>query len=135
MKNWKPIFVENSKIPAILSYVTPIQIWAITLFFIVLCKGKLDEVTKRHETIHFQQMLETGVIGFVVLYLFDYLVGLWKYRNDWKGQKTTRGYEYKSAAHKAYHRIRAEQEAYQNEMVSNYPVARSRFSWIKKYKV
>ncbi len=135
MKNWKPFFIEDSKIPVWLSYLGPINIGAITLFFLVFSRGKINVVTKRHETIHFQQMLETGVIGFVVLYLFDYLVGLWKYRNDWKGQKTTRGYEYRSAAHKAYHRIRAEQEAYQNEMVSNYPVARPRFSWIKKYKV
>ena len=87
MKNWKPIFVENSRIPAILSYFAPIQIWAITLFFIVLCKGKLDEVTKRHETIHFQQTLETGVIGMVALYLWDYVHGYIKYRN---GAETTK---------------------------------------------
>ena len=135
MRNWKPIFVENSMIPIWLSKIAPINIGAIILFFIVFSRGKINEVTRRHETIHFQQMLETGVIGFVVLYFFDYLVGLWKYRDNWKGQKTTRGYQYRSAAHKAYHRIRAEQEAYQNELVNNYPATRSRFSWIKKYKV
>jgi hypothetical protein len=119
MKNWKPIFVENSKIPAILSYVTPIQIWAITLFFIVLCKGKLDEVTKRHETIHFQQFLETGVVGFVALYFWDYLHGFIKYKN---------GAE-------AYRRIRAEQEAYDNDQDVDYLPTRPRYLWIKKYKV
>ena len=135
MRNWKPIFVEDSMIPIWLSKIAPINIGAIILFFIVFSRGKINEVTRRHETIHFQQMLETGVIGFVVLYFFDYLVGLWRYRDNWKGQKTTRGYQYRSAAHKAYHRIRAEQEAYQQELVNNYPVTRSRFSWIKKYKV
>ena len=119
MKNWKPIFVENSRIPAILSYFAPIQIWAITLFFVVLCQGKLNEVTKRHETIHFQQFLETGVVGFVALYFWDYLHGLIKYKNG----------------HEAYMRIRAEQEAYDNDHSETYLQTRPRFSWIKKYKV
>jgi hypothetical protein len=119
MKNWKPIFVENSRIPVLLSYLAPIQIWAITLFFIVFCKGSLQEVIKRHETIHFQQMLETGVVGFVVLYLWDYLHGYIKYRDGAT----------------AYRMIRAEQEAYDNDHDENYLATRPRFSWIKKYKV
>ena len=119
MKEWKPFFIENSKIPVVLSYFAPIDIWAITLFFLVFCKGNLQEVTKRHETIHFQQMLETGVVGFVVLYLWDYLHGFIKYRN---------GAE-------AYRMIRAEQEAYANDHDKDYLATRPRFSWIKKYKV
>ena len=119
MKNWKPIFVENSRIPVLLSYLAPIQIWAITLFFIVFCKGSLQEVIKRHETIHFQQMLETGVVGFVVLYLWDYLHGYVKYRDGAT----------------AYRMIRAEQEAYDNDHDENYLATRPRFSWIKTYKV
>ena len=95
----------------------------------------MDEVTKRHETIHFQQTLETGVLGMILLYVWDYLVGCWKYRNDWKGQKNTRGWEYHSAANKAYHRIRAEQEAYNNELDVDYLATRPRYEWIKKYKV
>ena len=70
MKNWKPIFVENSRIPVWLSYLAPINIAAITLFFLVFSREKMSEVVKRHETIHFQQMLETGVVGFLVLYLW-----------------------------------------------------------------
>ncbi len=119
MKNWKPIFVENSRIPVVLSYFTPIHILAITLFFVVFCREKLDEVMKRHETIHFQQFLETGVVGFVALYFWDYLHGLVKYKN---------GYE-------AYMRIRAEQEAYANQLDPDYLATRPRYSWIKKYKV
>ena len=66
MKNWKPIFIENSRVPVWLSYLAPINIAAITLFFLVFSREKMSEVIKRHETIHFQQMLETGVVGFVV---------------------------------------------------------------------
>ena len=119
MKNWKPFFIENSKIPVWLSYLAPINIWAITLFFLVFCRGTLDEVTKRHETIHFQQTLETGVIGMVALYLWDYLHGYIKYRD---------GAE-------AYRRIRAEQEAYEMAAYPKYLATRPRFSWIKRYKV
>ena len=39
MRNWKPIFIENSRIPKLLSYVAPIDIGAITLGFIVLSRG------------------------------------------------------------------------------------------------
>ena len=119
MKNWKPIFVEHSRIPAILSYFAPIHILAITLFFVVLSREKLDEVTKRHETIHFQQFLETGVVGFIALYFWDYLHGFIKYRDGYK----------------AYMRIRAEQEAYDNDQNADYLATRPRYSWIKKYKV
>ena len=119
MRNWKPFFFEDSRVPVWLSYLAPINIGAITLFFLVFSRGKINEVTKRHETIHFQQMLETGVIGFVVLYLFDYLHGFVKYKNGAK----------------AYRMIRAEQEAYDNEMDADYLATRPRFSWIKKYKV
>ena len=135
MKNWKPFFIENSKVPVILSYFAPLNIGAITIFFLVFSRGKMDEVTKRHETIHFQQTLETGVVGMILLYVWDYLVGCWKYRKDWEGQKNPRGYEYASAANKAYFRIRAEQEAYDNELDVDYLATRPRYEWIKKYKV
>ena len=81
MKNWKPIFIENSKIPVWLSYLAPINIGAITLFFLVFSRGEISEETKRHETIHFQQMLETFLIGFIILYYWDYLKGYIKYKN------------------------------------------------------
>ena len=104
MKNWKPIFIENSKIPVWLSYLAPINIGAITLFFLVFSRGKIDEETKRHETIHFQQMLETLVIGFLILYYWDYLKGYIKYKNG----------------RVAYYSIRAEQEAHHRASLPNY---------------
>ena len=119
MKTWKPFFIENSKIPVWLSYLAPINIGAITIFFLVFSRGKMDEITKRHETIHFQQTLETGVVGMLLLYVWDYLWGYIKY-ND--------GAE-------AYRRIRAEQEAYEMADDPNYLATRPRFSWIKKYKI
>jgi thiamine transporter ThiT len=119
MKNWKPIFIENSRVPVLLSYLAPINIGAITLFFLVFSRGEMSDTTKRHETIHFQQMLETFVIGFLILYLWDYLKGYIKYGNG------------KSA----YLGIRAEQEAYQEEGSKPYLNERIRWRWIFNYKV
>ena len=119
MKYWKPFFFENSKIPVWLSRVAPINIFAITLFFLVFSREKISETIRRHETLHFQQMLETGVLGFVVLYLWDYLHGYIKYRDGAM----------------AYRMIRAEQEAYDNDHDEDYLATRPRFSWVRKYNV
>ena len=99
MRNWKPIYIENSRILAWLSYLAPISIQAITLGVIVISKDEMSEVTKNHETIHFQQYLETLFLGFLILYFWDWFIGLVKYKD---GQK-------------AYLSIRAEQEAHKNK--------------------
>ena len=95
----KPFFFENSKVPVILSYIAPIEIGAITLGPFVFSKGVLDDDVRRHETIHWQQYIETLLIGFPLLYLYFWLRGWFKY-----GNKRT-----------AYLLIPFEQEAYCNE--------------------
>lgn len=115
----KPIFVENSKIPVWLSKISPIEINAIVLFPFVFSRGKMGEYTRNHEAIHFEQYVETGVIGFLLIYLIDYLIGYYKYRNG----------------EKAYLMIRAEQEAYENTANLNYLEERVRWEWLKKYEV
>ncbi len=112
----EPIFVENSKIPILLSWV--IKIWAITLFPFVFCRGELNEGTKRHETIHHRQYVELLVIGFLLLYLVDFIHGFIKYRDS----------------QRAYYRIRFEQEAYDKDSDLEYLDERPRYAWWK-YKV
>ena len=119
MKNWKPIFVENSWVPKALSAISPISIGAITLGFIVFARGEMDDKTKQHETIHFQQFLETLFIGFLILYFYDYIRGWLKYRD-----RTI-----------AYFNIRAEQEAYENERIHNYLEYRKRWRWIRGHRI
>ncbi len=116
MKNLKPIFFENSFIPKILSRFAPISIGAITLGFIVFSKNKMDETTKRHETIHFQQFLETAFIGFIILYAWDYIFCYLRYADG----------------EEAYRMIRAEQEAYNNEHNPDYLKNRKRWRWLIK---
>ena len=116
MRTWKPILIENSRIPIWLSYLAPIYISAITLGFIVFSRGKMDEQTKRHETIHFQQFLETGFIGFVFLYFWDYFWGFIRYKNG----------------EEAYYQIRAEREAYRNDSDPVYLFTRKRWAWLSQ---
>jgi hypothetical protein len=115
----KPIFFENSRIPVWLSKLAPIEINAISIGVVVFSRGVMSEQTKRHETIHFHQWVELGFIGFIVIYLYDYIHGLYLYRDP----------------KKAYARIRAEQEAYDNDIDPSYIDKRRRYSWIKQYSV
>ena len=119
MRNLKPIMFENSKVPVLLSKFAPIEIGAITLFPFVFSRGEMSEETKRHETIHFQQYLETGIVGFLVLYLWDYMISL---------RKGVKGPE-------AYRSIRAEVEAWNNDKDQDYLQNRKRWAWIcqKRY--
>ena len=115
MRNWKPIFIENSRIPQILSYVAPISIGAITLGFVVFSRGEVSARTRQHETIHFQQFLETGFAGFFLLYLYDYIKNYIHFRDDAL----------------AYYNIRAELEAYKHENTKDYLQHRKRWAWIR----
>jgi len=120
MKSWKPVFIENSRVPVWLSYLAPIDIGAITIFFLVFSRGVMSEETKRHETIHFQQMLETFVLPFIIFYYWDYLKGYFKYCRNGRA---------------AYFSIRAEQEAFHGASTPGYLQHRPRYRWLWAYKV
>ena len=118
MKNWKPIFIENSRVPALLSYLSPINIWAISFGWFVWCKGTLSPVIKRHETIHFQQQLELFFIGQWILYGLSWLHGMIKYRDG----------------KIAYRENIFEREAYSCDYIEDYLETRPRFAWIKHWR-
>ena len=115
LRKSRPLFFENSKVPVVLSKFAPINIGAITLGPLVFSRDEMSDRTKTHETIHWQQYIETGIIGFLILYLFYYLVGLVKYRSG----------------DKAYYSIPFEQEAYEFDEDPEYPVTRKRFKWLE----
>tara|TARA_R110001583_G_scaffold46363_1_gene145484 strand:+ start:23 stop:442 length:420 start_codon:yes stop_codon:yes gene_type:complete len=115
MKNLKPIFINNSKIPVWLSRLSPINIWAFSFFIFVWCRGEIAEKTKRHETIHFQQQIELLFIVQWILYGIFYLFGLAKFKSG----------------EKAYRSNPFEVEAYNNDQDENYLQNRKRYSWIK----
>jgi hypothetical protein len=111
-----PKFFENSRVPKILSKFTPIQIWAITLGPFVFCEGKLSEKTKRHETIHYLQYRETFWIGFLMIYLFDFL---------WAAVIKKKGF-----TRDAYLSIRFEQEAHHCDDYNDYLKTRAKYAWL-----
>lgn len=115
MKNWKPIFIENSVVPRLLSYVAPIEIAGIALGFIIFIRGEADDRLRRHETIHYQQYLETLFIGFLIIYVYDYLCNLILFRDGGI----------------AYRLVRAEVEAYDNDMDEDYLENRKRYAWLR----
>lgn len=114
----KPIFIENSKIPVILSKISPIEIGAITLGPIVLSRGEMSDITKNHEAIHWQQYIELGIFGFIILYLGWWAFNLVKYRNG----------------EMAYFNIPFEKEAYDNHENLEYLKERKRYCWLKAKK-
>lgn len=118
MKKWKPVFIENSRIPVWLSWISPIEIHAISLGWFVWCRGKMTSVTRRHEGIHFQQHLELAFVGFWALYLGWYLWGLWRYRD----------------AATAYRESPFEKEAYAGDTVEGYLSKRKMFAWTNHMK-
>ena len=114
IRDLNPIFVERSFIPKLLSFFAPIKIGAITLGFVVFSREEMSETTRRHETIHFQQYLETLFVGFIILYLYDYT------KSRLQGVKGP----------SAYRSIRAELEAYNNESDVDYLKNRKRWAWL-----
>ena len=118
MKSWKPKIINNSRIPALISKIAPISIWAISFGPFVWCRGHANEITVRHETVHFQQQLELLFVFQWLLYGIFWLVGLVKYRS----------------AEAAYYQNPFEQEAYANQRKVGYLTVRERYAW-RRYKI
>ena len=118
-----PIIIHNSGIPCLFSFGNT-DMYGITIFpfiFIINFK-KLNkpaiyskEEVINHEKFHIQQMIETGVIGFYVLFACELLVKSILYKSIRLG----------------YENISFEIEAYKNMKNMNYLHSRTRYNWIK----
>ena len=122
MKDWKPIIIYNTKFLQNISILMPVGGIAIFPFIILREKYltqenfwiKRNKELINHESIHFQQALELGVIPFYIFYLIEFLIKLPFY------------------GAKAYENISFEREAYGNDKDLNYLKTRKRYNWIKK---
>jgi|TARA_R110002124_G_scaffold49599_5_gene145270 hypothetical protein len=112
----KPITIIAPKLLKVMSIV--IDIAAITLWPFIISREEMSEDVLRHETIHLAQQKELLVIFFYLLYGWDYLRGLIKYKDK----------------EQAYFRIRFEQEAYEKMFDKEYLNQRVKYNWLK-YKV
>jgi cbb3-type cytochrome oxidase subunit 3 len=107
----KPIIIQNSKIPKLLSIF--ISIYAITLFPFIISRDEMSEETIRHECIHIEQQRELLVIFFYILYVWYWLKG--------KASGMTND--------EAYMNIPFEQEAYRKMYDENYLETRAKHAW------
>ena len=112
----KPIIIKSDKFLDSVSWF--FKVGGITLFPFIIVREKTNKTTIKHESIHIAQYIELFVIGFLVLYLWDWVRGLIKYKDT----------------NVAYRKIRLEQEAYEYQRSFTYLDKRERFAW-KKYKV
>lgn len=91
-------------------------VWSITLYPFIfshtLVRGNKQHLN--HERIHLQQQKECLIIGFYILYAYEYLVN----RIIYKMYHTT-----------AYFNIRFELEAYENQTNLKYLDTRKRYAW------
>jgi len=118
----KPIIVTNSKVPKILNF-GDVEMYGLCLFpfIFIVDMEKIDEPLYsqkeviNHEKIHFYQIIETGVIGFYLLFLLE-LLGKSIY--------------YRSIKH-GYLNISFEIEAYKNMKNLEYLKYRKKYNWIK----
>ena len=118
----KPIVVTNSKVPKILNF-GDVEMYGLCLFpfIFIVDLEKMDESVYfqkeviNHEKIHFYQIIETGVIGFYLLFLLE-LLGKSIY--------------YRSINH-GYSNISFEIEAYKNMKNLDYLKHRKKYNWIK----
>lgn len=112
---FKPIYVQNSRLPGILSLFAPVRLWSFTIPPFTFCEETLDDATIQHEMIHMRQWLELGIVGFVLLY-----PGLWAL-NVLRGMNK----------HEAYFYNPMEHEACIHESDAGYLVSRPAWAWLK----
>ena len=102
-----PIFIENCE------YLGK-DVNAMTVGPFIFCKPGVEQSTRNHELIHYQQHIETLCIGLWIIYAYDYIKGLINGKDSYD----------------AYMSTRAEIEAYDNENNPLYLLQRKRYQWI-----
>lgn len=113
-KQFMIFVIENSRIIKALNSILSSEVIALTIGPVIMFNGKYDHITLNHESIHCQQYMETFYIGFLIIYLYDYI------KNRLSGMLPIEAYE----------NIRAEKEAYMYENDKEYLKSRKRFLWL-----
>ena len=108
-----PYLITSSVVPKLMSVF--INVSAIAIFPFVFFREELpSKETISHELVHFKQQKELFVILFYLIYVFDWIYGLIKYRD----------------VKKAYYRIRFEQEANEANENTFYCIGRKNYAWL-----
>ena len=118
ISNQKPIAFENSRIPKLVSYVSPIEPFAVSFGPFIFCKSTFPDRTLRHETIHYHQQLELLFVFHWILYLVFHVKGMLTEKNGAQ----------------AYRQNPFELEAYDNDDDIDYLASRGMYSWVSYLK-
>jgi len=113
----KPIVIYSDRFLKAISWLFIVD--GISLFPFVFLRERFKDTEYgkqmlNHETIHFQQAVETLFIGFYLIYLLNFAFNLVKYGDS----------------KIAYYSILFEHEAYDNEADLEYLSKRKRYCWI-----
>ena len=107
-----PFIIESNKICEAVSWMMDVE--AITIYPVIICRDLTDKVIINHESIHVKQQLETLLVGFYLVYILHYLINLIRYRDS----------------SIAYENIIFEREAYNHENDFEYLNIRKTFTWL-----
>ena len=99
----------------LLSDLNRYKVDSVTLFPFIILRDDVDDVTINHGRIHFEQQIETLIIGFYAIYVLHYLYNRFKYSHM-----------------KACHNICFEKEANKNQHNLRYMYRRKTSSWLKE---
>tara|TARA_B100000900_G_C20555706_1_gene706721 strand:+ start:67 stop:396 length:330 start_codon:yes stop_codon:yes gene_type:complete len=105
------MIIRNSIVPRLLSVF--INAYAVTIYPWIFIRDEGNDVTINHERIHLKQQRELWLVGFYLLYVVFWLIGLVRYRS----------------AQIAYEQIPFEREAYQNDKDWVYLLNRKSHAW------
>lgn len=123
LRDLRPFVLYSNKTLDVLSIF--MKIGGISIFPVIILREKYRDSNEKfwvdrakqvinHESIHFQQALELGVIPFYVWYVLE-----WLFKLPFYGAK-------------AYEAISFEREAYGNDSDLDYLNKRVRYNWIKR---
>jgi len=113
-----PIFIPNSRLILLIRKLPiPINPMAISLIFWVISSEELDDVVKNHETIHYRQWIELGIVFFAIFYVYFY------FENLLKGL----------SPRDSYYHIPFEIEAHKHQEDMEYLSKREKFKWRDYY--
>lgn len=99
----------------LISDINRFKVDGITIFPFIILRDDANDVVANHERIHFEQQVETLVVGFYVIYVLHYLYNRFKYNHM-----------------KAYNNICFEKEANKNQHNLRYMYKRKKHVWLKE---
>ena len=99
--------------------------------FIFVKSEEVDGRTLRHEGIHWEQYKETGIIGFLLLYVLDYVWEALRCILDHRRGTRADG-RYRSLRDRIYRCVMFEREAYAHDDEEDYIKNRRHYAWLKQ---